>query len=228
MTADSLLPSVAALIALALGILILLYRRDRRRRQAQRAQLFAPSYDLFQSYRVEQAGQEFPNLAGRYRDHDFRIDVIVDTLTFRKIPVLWLRVSLLRPLPGIATTDVLVRVQNNEFYAPANDLPYRLPQPPYWPDGVYAKTDEPTRAPSLELLDRHMDYFAAPKAKEMLLTPRGVRLVWMIDQGKRADYMVLRIADFAEVALPPEDLQELMDRCIRLAEDAASQSGTRS
>lgn len=228
MTADSVLPSVAVLIALALGLLILLYRRDRRRRQAQRAGLFAPSYDLFQSYRVEQAGQEFPSLAGRYRDHDFRIDVIIDTLTFRKIPVLWLRVSLLRPLPGIATTDVLVRVQNNEFYAPANDLPYQLPQPAHWPDGIYVKTDDPARAPSRALLDRHMDYFAVPKGKELLLTPRGVRLVWMLDQSKRADYMVLRIADFAEAALPAEDMQDLMDRCISLADDVAAESGTKS
>lgn len=228
MPANSLLTTVAALIALALGVLILLYRRDKRRRTAFRAQLYVPSYALFQSYRVEQAGQDFPSLAGRYRDHDFRIEVIVDTLTFRKIPVLWLQVTLLRPLPGLATTDVLVRVQNNEFYAPANDLPYRLPQPPHWLDGIVVKTDDPDRAPSVELLDRHMDYFAVPQGKEMLLTPRGVRLVWMLDQGRRADYMVLRIADFAETALPAEGLRELMDRCIALAEDAAAEVGHRS
>jgi hypothetical protein len=226
MSAESLLPSVAALITLALGALILLYRRDKRHRQAARARLFEASYGLFQSYRVEQAGQHFPDLNGRYRDHEFRVDVIVDTLTFRKIPVLWLRVSLLRPLPGIATTDVLVRVQNNEFYAPANDLPYQLPQPAHWPQGLYVKTDNPERAPPLELLDRHLDYFAAPKAKEMLLTPRGVRLVWMLDQGKRADYMVLRIADFSEAALPADDMRDLLDRCINLADDAAAHSGT--
>lgn len=223
---DSLLPTIAGLIGLALFLLVLLYRRDTRRRTASRGRLFAPAYELFQSYRVEQVGQDFPSLTGRYRDQEFSIKVIVDTLTFRKIPVLWLQVTLLRALPGVATTDLLVRVQNNEFYAPANSLPYQLPQPPYWPDGVFVKTDDPARAPSVELLDRHMDFFSVPQAKEMLLTPKGARLVWMLDQGKRADYMVLRIADFAETALSAAQLQDLMDRCIRLAQDAAAHTGT--
>ena len=114
-TAPASLLILALLIAAALAVLVLYYRRDQQRRRASRGALFEPAYGLFQSYRVVQERADFPVLTGRYRDHDFQIDAIIDTLTFRKIPVLWLRVTLLRALPGIAATDILVRVQNNEF-----------------------------------------------------------------------------------------------------------------
>jgi hypothetical protein len=212
---------LALLIAAALAVLILYYRRDQSRRRQARGALFALSYDLFQSYRVTQERTDFPVLAGRYRDHDFQIDAIIDTLTFRKLPVLWLRVTLLRALPGIAATDILVRVQNNEFYAPANDLPFQLPVPGHWPAGAQAKTDDPDRAPPLELLERHIDFFGVVEAKEMLVTPKGVRLVRLIDQGERAEYLVLRIADFRGVRLEPVLLADMMDRCIALSDDLA-------
>lgn len=213
------------LIAAALAVLVLYYRRDQQKRRASRGLLFQPAYDLFQSYRVVQERADFPVLTGRYRDHDFQIDAVIDTLTFRKIPVLWLRVTLLQALPGVAATDILVRVQNNEFYSPANDLAFQLPVPGHWPPGAQAKTEDPDHAPSLGLLERHIDFFDAIEAKEMLVTSKGVRLVRLIDQGERAEYMVLRIADFRAVALKAEILADMMDRCIALAEDLAKGTG---
>lgn len=215
-------PSIAALlllILLALAALVWLYRRNSAQRRRDRAGLYAPAYELFQSYRVEQRDADFPVLKGHYRDRAFHIDAVIDTLTFRRLPVLWLRVSLLEPFPGIATTDILVRAQNNEFYAPGNDLPYQLPVPRHWPDGTYAKTDDPARAPSLDLLERHMDFFALPQAKELLVTPKGVRLVRMIDQGERAEYLVLRIVDFRSNLMSTDILRDMMDRCIALIDD---------
>jgi len=223
MIVDSFTFVLAGLVMVAFIGLVLIYRREGRLRRQSRAALFSTVYDLFQSYRVEQLGQDYPTLKGRYRDSDFHIDLVIDTLTFRKIPVLWLRVSLLHSLPGLATTDLLVRAQNNEFYAPANDLPYLMPTLPHWPPGLNAKTDNPDRAPSAELLDRHLDFFSVPEAKEMLLTPRGIRLVRMLGQGKRADYMVLRIADFPDAALDAATLADTMDRCLALAVDAGSE-----
>lgn len=224
MSVSSPIITVVILVAVALAILLALHRRDRRLRRQQRGTLFEPSYGLLQSYRVEQVGQDFPVLTGRYRDRDFHIDALIDTLTFRRLPVLWLRVSLLDPLPGVATTDILVRAQNNEFYAPGNDLPFQLPVPPHWPVGIHAKTDDSDRAPPRHVLDRHIDFFALPEAKEMLVTPKGVRLVRLIEQGQRAEYMVLRIADFRGGQLAPEALKDMMDRTIALCDDLKNES----
>lgn len=224
MSASSPILILVVLIVAALAILLALHRRDRRLRRQARGTLFESSYELFQSYRVEQEGQEFPVLTGRYRDRSFHIDALIDTLTFRRLPVLWLRVSLLDPLPGVATTDILVRAQNNEFYAPGNDLPFQLPVPPHWPVGIHAKTDDADRAPARHILDRHIDFFALPEAKEMLVTPKGVRLVRLIEQGQRAEYMVLRIADFRGGHLTPEALKDMMDRTIALCDDSKNEN----
>lgn len=225
---DPSLSSILPLAAVVAIVLFMLYRRQAARIKASRASLYENCYELFESYRVEQAGRDFPTLTGRYQARDFQIDAIVDTLTFRKLPVLWLRVTLLQSIQGIATVDILVRAQNTEFYAPANDLPFQLSVPADWPDGAYAKTDDPDAVPPIDLLRRHMAFFDLPQAKEILLTPRGVRLVRVLDQGTRPDYLVLRVADFSRALLLPDDLSDLMDRCIHLADDLTAAMGDRA
>src|SRR5512134_4031809 len=124
---------VIAASGAGIAVLAAMYRRNRAAVQLRRGAIFAPAYDLFDSYRVTQNEISYPVLEGQYRGWTFHLDVIVDTLTFRKIPALWLRVSLLAPLPGVATLDILVRAQNTEFYSPANDLPHLIRPRAGWP-----------------------------------------------------------------------------------------------
>jgi len=116
-----------------------------------------------------------------------------------------------------------MRTQNNEFYAPSNDLPFQMPVPPHWPVGAHAKTDDPDHAPARDVMDRHIDFLALPEAKEILVTPKGVRLVRLMAQGQRAEYMVLRIADFRDIQLASDVLQDMMDRAIALYDDLNSE-----
>lgn len=213
---------VAILVAGALAVLTALYRRNRAIIRKLRGGVFVSAYDLFSSYRVTQSGLDYPELTGRYRDHDFHIDAIVDTLTFRKLPVLWLRVSLIAPAPDHSTLDILVRSQNVEFYSPSVDLPHRIEPLPGWPDGAVIRTDDPGRLPDRRIVDRHIGYFADPQAKEMLITPKGLRLVHMLDQARRAEYLVLRQAEFESPQVPQPLLKDLMDRLIALHRDLAA------
>ena len=210
---------VLALAAAGIAALAIMHRRNRTAVRSRRAALFAPAYDLFSAYRVTQHGIDYPLLTGQYRGWSFHIDAIVDTLTVRKLPVLWLRVSLVAPLPGRSTLDILVRSQNAEFYSPANDLQHALPGLPGWPLDAVVRTDDPQRAPDLAAIDRHMSVFARPATKELLVTAKGVRLVHMLDQGRRAEYLVLRQAEFEHASVDPDTLQDLMDRTIALYED---------
>jgi hypothetical protein len=220
-------PEIATLIIVALsgaGIatLFVLHRRNRTAVRLARATLFAPAYDLFDGYKVTQDRLDYPTLAGEYRGRTFHLDAIVDTLTFRKLPVLWLRVSLLAPLPGSAMLDILVRSQNAEFYSPGNDLPYQLRPLPNWPADAIVRTNDTQRAPNLHVIDRHMSVFDRPATKELLITAKGVRLVHMLDQGRRAEYLVLRQAEFDSASVDKELLRDLMDRTIMLHEDLTS------
>lgn len=212
--------TIALLAFLAVVVLLAaMQRRTRRELQQRRAGLFADSYGILDTYRITQAGIDYPDLHATYRGHAFHVDAVVDTLTFRKLPVLWLRVSLLAPLPGIATFDVLVRSQNVEFYSPSADLPHRLEPRPGWPADAMVRTDNQGRLPDLAALDRHVAMFQTPQVKELLITPKGVRIVRMLDQAKRAEYLVMRQAEFENAAVAAELLRGLMDRAIDLYQD---------
>jgi hypothetical protein len=210
---------VVAASAAGIGTLATMYRRNHTAVQLRRSAIFALAYDLFDSYRVTQGGVGYPVLEGQYRGRAFHLDVIVDTLTFRKIPVLWLRVSLLSPLPSVATLDILVRPQNTEFYSPANDLPHSVRPRAGWPAEAIVRTDDPQRMPDLSVIDRHMAAFERPATKELLVTAKGVRLVHMLDQARRAEYLVMRQAEFEHASVDKETLRDLMDRTIALHQD---------
>lgn len=218
---------IAVLAASVAGIALLtiMHRRNRATVQRRRSTLFEPAYDLFESYRVTQDDIGYPVLDGRYRDRTFHLDAIVDTLTFRRIPVLWLRVSLLDALTGTATLDIIVRSQNTEFYSPGNDLPHVLPPRPGWPADAVVRTDDPQRIPDLAVVDRHMAVFDRPQTKELLVTAKGIRIVHMLDQARRAEYLVLRQAEFEQGTVDRETLRDLMDRTIALHRDIASRQG---
>jgi hypothetical protein len=212
------------LIALAAGavlavLLTMMQRRTRRALKEGRASLFVASYGILDTYRITQAGIDYPEMQVTYRGHAFHVDAVVDTLTFRKLPVLWLRLSLLAPLPGFATFDILVRSQNVEFYSPSAELPHRLEPRSGWPADAMVRTDNQGRLPDLAALDRHIGLFHTPQAKELLITPKGVRVVWMLDQAKRAEYLVMRQAEFENAQVTAQLLRDLMDRTIALHQD---------
>lgn len=73
--------------------------------------------------------------------------------------------------------------------------------------------------PPLDLIAPHMSFFDDPRAKELLITPHGLRLVYQADQAQRAHYLVLRQAAFTDLTLDPARLRDLMDRAIALYED---------
>jgi len=210
---------IVAISAAAVAILGMIYHRNHIAVRLHRAAIFAAIYDLFGTRQATQDRIDYPVLIGTYRERTFHLDAIVDTLTFRKVPVLWLRVSLLAPLPGTATLDILVRSQNAEFYSPANDLPHQLRALPGWPADAIVRTDDPQRAPDLAVIDRHMSVFDRRATKELLTTAKGVRMVYMLGQARRAEYLVLRQAEFEHASIDRELLRDLMDRTIAIHQD---------
>jgi hypothetical protein len=63
--------------------------------------------------------------------------------------------------------------------------------------------------------------FEDPRVKELLVTPRGVRIVYQIDQAERAQYLVLRQAQFADQPLGALLAERLLDRAIAIHRDLA-------
>lgn len=159
----------------------------------------------------------YGTLAGRFEDFPVEVRLISESLAFRRLPQLWLSVSVHRSTGLSETLDVLRRVAGAEFYAPGPELPARYPVPRGWPGetlvrGSRGASDLLGRvdAPIAEIL-------AEPRVKEVLLTPRGVRIVSQLCQGERGAYLLLRENRFTVPHVGPEVLQPLLAQATDLA-----------
>lgn len=210
----------------ALGILfgfvalIALWRANRKELalvRAERARMFDNCLALFEEARTSPDQAGFPALTGRYRGNRVRLTTIVDAVGFRKVPSLWLQLDLETPTGLNAIVDLLVRPQNIEFFSPSSELPETVPLPAGWPAFAVLRADRPDVQAVLEALTPQVvELFGNPKAKEMLITPRGVRIVCQLHQGARAHYLVLRASKFEQLDVEPEVLRALLDRAVSI------------
>jgi hypothetical protein len=207
--------TVLLLLFAALVVLPALYARDAARARRQRRGFFAESLTLFDRYRVTMTGQAFPVLEGRYRGHDVRLEPVLDDLAWRKLPSLWLKATLFKPNPARSVLDFLMRPQGGEFYSPSGDILHRLPIPESWPQNAILCAER--RETPLVGLAPHMTMFADPRAKELVTSPRGVRLVYQAAQAERVHYLVLRQARFENNKADPALVRSLLDRAIAIA-----------
>lgn len=210
--------AVSVVIAMV-AVLLYLNRRDRVQIKATRSAFFDACLPLFQQYQVTQDGIYFPVLTGTYSGFDVKLEPIADHIVIRKIPSLWLLVTVKAEVPYAGILDFIVRPQNVEFYSPSAKLETRLPVPESWPQHAWLRTDRAADIPPLDVVGRHMDFFDDTKAKELVISPRGVRLVYQARQSVRAHYMVLRQVHFDDLVLQPELVRELLDRAIALHGD---------
>jgi hypothetical protein len=188
-----------------------LYRRDQSRYRKRRADFFSRCYSLFDAYRVEQDALDFPSLNGTYRGTPVRLKAIVDHVSFRKLPSLWLQVTVRANVRFMGAFDMLVRASGAEFYSRFSELDTDVPVPPGWPADASIRTDNAEAMPPLDVLAPHAVLFDDPKMKELFVTPNGVRLTYQAWEGRRDQYVVLRQVEFAEHYLDPAVLRRLLD-----------------
>ncbi len=210
---------VLALAVLFLAVLWHLHRRHRARVRGERGAIFDAALKLFDRYRVIQDDVDLATLEGRYRGYDVRLQPIVDHIAVRKLPSLWLLATVRAPVPFAGAFDFLARPQNVEFYSPSSLLDHAIAIPAGWPEHASLRTDRPDAMPPQAVMADHIGFFADPRAKEMLVTPNGVRLVYQVNQAERSQYLVLRQAEFANLPLSAELIRRLLDQAIALHED---------
>jgi hypothetical protein len=210
----------AVLLALSLcAILAYMYIGQRRRVGADRRALFDACLTSFDTADVRQNGIDYPVLRGRYRGFEVVIEPIVDHMTIRRLPQLWALVTLRAPVPCRAIVDVLARPQNTEFYSPWGRLPHHVESAPKWPAHALMRTDDPTGLPSQDVLGRRMRLFDDPKMKELLISPRGLRLVYQLQEADRGHYLVLRQATFQNARLDSPLAEQLLHTLTLTYED---------
>ncbi|TIT05073.1 MAG: hypothetical protein E5W74_33200, partial [Mesorhizobium sp.] len=90
-------------------------------------------------------------------------------------------------------------------------LPYTLPKVLGFPADAVLKTDRRGGAFPQDLIAAHIDIFAEGRAKELLITPKGVRIVWLLAEAERARYGVFRQAAFDGAGLDPALIERLLE-----------------
>jgi len=177
------------------GVLAWRTRRDQVQARAWRTSLFDDCGSLLGRAVVRQDRAGWPLLEGDLAGLPVTLSLIFDDAGYRKLPVLWLSATVTAPLRVTGAFDALAREQGTEFFSPANELPVRLALPPGWSGHVSLRADRAVPMPG-PLADFGTRYFAAPDAKEIVVSPRGLRLVRRVAESRRADYLVLRRARF--------------------------------
>lgn len=221
---------ILALACAALLVLAWQYRRDREHQRKVRGGFFADCHAVLEFSKVTQDDLQFPVLTGRYKGLDVKLEPIVDDMTVRKLPSLWLKVSLFAPVRYSGAFDLLIRPRGTEFYSPAFDLPLEVRLPSGWPTDAVIRSDDPAGMPPAETVAQHLHLFEDARMKELLIAPKGVRLIYQADQAERSQYSVLRQVEFAEARLTSDLARRLLDAARSIyhsvaasTEDAASQ-----
>jgi hypothetical protein len=201
--------ALAALVLLAAAVCRWEVRRSRAAR-ATRDGLFDAVLEVVDDARLTTGPQRYPVLTGRHRGHPVRVEAVVDTLTMRKLPILWVFVTIRRPFGLDSPVDALARPIGTEFFSPNASFRHLLPTPPDFPVHARIAAERPTvLGPAVlatigELMrDAHI--------KEILAGPTGARIGYQLAEATQGPYRTGRRADFGAPRLEPRTLAGLLD-----------------
>lgn len=213
-----LIPLGIAIAALGLWLSFRLIAESRARSLA-RARYFDAVKPLFDGGEAQLQPTGFPRMTGRQRGLKFDLQVLPDTLTFRKLPALWVLVTLPEPMPLQATLNLMARPSGNEPFTRFTSLPQSLPTPDCLPKEVSVRSDDASRIPPADLIASHADLFADPRIKELVLSPKGLRIVFLAEEADRGRYLIFREAEMGMTPLDPACLTPILDRLRAIRED---------
>jgi hypothetical protein len=159
-------------------------------------------------------------VAGRYNGAPFQLRSVIDTLATRKLPSLWLQVTLQRPQPLATVLDIMRRPNGATTFSNFDFLSYTQASPTSFPEDAVMRSDAAELPAGVsDVLSRHSSLIAISRAKELLISPNGLRLVLQIAEGDRLRHGVFRQADFEDALIDPILISKVMDGLLALETD---------
>ena len=205
---------ISALVVLGL-LLLGKYQRDAKRLVKARSAVFDGCIGLLQQAQASQDKANLPVLQGNYAGYKITLNIVEDTIAWRKIPPLWLLVKVSANKTSIGNLDMIVRPANNEFYSPSWQWDGNLKIPPSWPQHAIIKYQQiPV---DVALLEAHVPaLFADEKMKELLIMPNLVRLTYMAKQADRGEYLIMRNAVYSDAPILCNVVEKLIKQAISI------------
>ena len=199
--------------------------RAGRVRQAGRGGYFDLCAKALEHPRRGDGSAGFPRLAGRYGGAELDLQAVPDTLTFRKLPALWVLVTLPGPQPLAGKLDLMIRPTGVEPFSHFHTLAHQIAPPPGFPDDCALRTDAPGALLPDDLLIPHLGLFEDECVKELILSPKGLRISFLAEEANRGRYLIFRDAELGRTALPFERVQPYLDALLALRRDLWAQLG---
>jgi hypothetical protein len=213
-----LIPLGIAFAALGLWLGIRLIR-ETRARTAARAGYLALLKPLFDGGETRLQPTGFPRMTGKRGGLSYDFQVIPDTLTFRKLPALWVLITLPEPMPLTATLSLMARPSGNEPFSRFPTLPHDVPTPPELPTHVAIRTDDAAMIARSDLLSAQAVLFNDPQVKEVVLSPKGLRIVILAEEADRGRFLIFREAEMGRTPLSPARIAPILGRLATLRDD---------
>lgn len=220
--------ALALFAAVAVAALVAVAIRDQRKLAAQRRSLLDHAAGVLDNSRIHLARDGFPMLDGNLSDgRPLRVELIADTLVCRRLPQLWLKLTLTEHAPrNRPSIGALSRPTGAEFYSLVHDLPEWL-SPPQTDTSILMRGDGTATAAEI---DRSGSIFSAlfrnPAVKEAVITARGVRLIRQAAEGDRGAHLLLRQVRFPVEAITPDLLRTVIAEA-QLLSEALTSTGTK-
>ncbi|WP_188131431.1 hypothetical protein [Mesorhizobium sp. NFR06] len=214
------LTSVLLAGAIALGVVAHIAWLARASRNRARAALAADTASvrtvLADAADISDGTAGVVTFAGSWNGQRVQLRTIVDTLATRKLPTRWLSVSITEPVAVPGTFDMMMRPNSATTFSNFDHLAHTLPKVLGFPAEAVLRTDRKGVAFPQDLIASHTDIFAESRAKELLITPKGVRIVWLLAEAERARYGVFRQAAFGDTRIDPALIERLLEVASRL------------
>jgi hypothetical protein len=208
--------ALAALVVLAVGVCWWEVRRSRTAR-AVRDGLFDAVLEVLAEAHLHTGVGRYPVLTGRHRGRPVRVEAVIDTLTLRKLPILWVVVTVHRPFGLDSPVDALARPIGTEFFSPNASFHHRLPTSADFPVPARVAAARPTLlAPAA--IARIGELMRNARVKEVQAGPTGARIVYQLAEAAQGPYRTGRHAAFGAPRLEPCTLAGLLDGLDALGE----------
>lgn len=210
----------AALVLVVIALLVTLEVFQVRRVGRERHAVFDAVLDLLSEPSLDQRATGYPRLAGVYRREPVKLELVTDSLVERRLPKLYLVLTVKRRLEIQQPVDVLLRPHPADTISPGADFACDHPLPSGWPPDVRIVTPDRWPPPS-DVLSVIRPLTDDPRTKHVLVAPGGLRIAWEVARAEVGPYRLVRRSRF-KLSLSREELVSFLDTGRRLGEQVSA------
>lgn len=199
---------MAVVLIAAVLLLGWLHARHVRAVTARRRAVLEAAQGALLQPQLKQKGIDYPVLTGLHSQRRVSVSVIVDAVSLRGLPTLWLSVTMYQFLRLQEPVDILLRPSSTDIVSPGARFRCEHDVPPDWPSHVRLAT--PTGVlPSMTDLSPALPLLHDRRTKDVMLAPGGARLVTEIARADLGHYRLFRRSKF-EAHVSPERLAAIL------------------